>query len=65
MITYDEYDDARGNYMGWCVLCKCFSREHTEPDIWLDVAYVCPDCGQKTVIGAEAALIDEAFEIGD
>lgn len=59
-ISYDEYNDARGSYMGWCPHCKEFTRDSTEPDA---EHYNCPNCGKNDVMGAEIALLTEEFEV--
>jgi Zn finger protein HypA/HybF involved in hydrogenase expression len=59
-ISEEEYSEARGSYQGWCTTCQEFTRDSTEPDA---EDYDCPQCGENTVIGAENALITEAFEI--
>jgi Zn finger protein HypA/HybF involved in hydrogenase expression len=57
-----DYEWARDNYMGWCSACEDWTREQTEPDA---EEYICPDCGNKTVIGAEDAMLMEKFYISD
>jgi Zn finger protein HypA/HybF involved in hydrogenase expression len=59
-ISEEEYSEARGSYQGWCTTCQEFTRGMTEPDAQ---DYECPDCGLNCVIGAEVALITEAFQI--
>ena len=53
-VTHDEYAEATECYVGWCLGCKAFTRESTEPDA---KEYDCPLCGQPEVIGAEDALL--------
>lgn len=53
-ISQADYEEAVDNYTGWCSSCKAFTRSMTEPDA---EGYVCPDCGEDTVMGAENALI--------
>jgi Zn finger protein HypA/HybF involved in hydrogenase expression len=59
-ISMDEYEDARGNYVGWCTTCNEFTRDSTEPDAQ---DYDCPQCNNNTVIGAEYAMMGGQFEI--
>jgi Zn finger protein HypA/HybF involved in hydrogenase expression len=49
-----EYAEAQESYQGWCTACKKFTRDMTEPDA---EDYDCPVCDQRTVVGAENALI--------
>ena len=58
VITQAEYEDATGNYLGWCTVCEEFTREHTEPDA---EGYDCPKCEGLTVVGAEDALLTGAI----
>jgi Zn finger protein HypA/HybF involved in hydrogenase expression len=54
--TIDEsnYADATENYRGWCIDCKEFTRDNTEPDA---ENYDCPQCLQRNVVGAEQAML--------
>ncbi len=49
-----EWTYNRSNYIGFCTECQDWTREMTEPDA---TGYDCPDCEQKTVIGAEMFLM--------
>lgn len=49
-----DYQEAVDSYVGWCTECKEFTRDCTEPGA---VKYDCPKCGQRTVMGAEQALL--------
>jgi hypothetical protein len=52
-----DYLDACESYLGWCKVCKAFTRYNTEPDAG---DYDCEKCGNTdSVIGAEQALITE------
>lgn len=55
-VTVDEADyvEATESYTGWCTHCKDFTRSNVEPDA---MEYDCPCCNQKTVMGAEQALL--------
>ena len=44
--TFHEMEDQS---MGWCTICKDWTRFQTEPDA---EGYDCPDCERNTVIGA-------------
>jgi len=53
-VSIFAYENAVQDYTGYCSTCEDFTRECTEPDA---EAYICPNCGEDTVIGAENALI--------
>lgn len=53
-ISEDDFQEAQECYLGWCSICKEFSRECCEPDAR---EYDCPTCGNNTVYGAEEALM--------
>ncbi len=54
LIDESEYAEACELYMGWCMNCKEFTRECTEPDA---EGYNCPAYKQCAVVGAEDALL--------
>lgn len=54
LITEFEYREAADNYTGWCKKCHDFTRDECEPDAR---RYGCPVCEQRTVYGAEEALM--------
>lgn len=54
VINEIDYVEANESYTGWCTVCKEFTRSNTEPDA---EEYDCPKCSQKTVMGAEQALL--------
>jgi hypothetical protein len=53
-MTEQDYLDAVESNTGYCITCKEFTRECTEPDA---EGYDCPECGKNTVMGAEQALV--------
>lgn len=57
-ITEARYTEATDGYEGWCTVCRDFTRDQTEPDAH---DYDCPVCDNKTVVGAEDALIMGLF----
>jgi len=54
VINEVDYAEATESYTGWCTVCREFTRSNTEPDA---EEYDCPKCGQKSVMGAEQALL--------
>jgi len=54
MITEVEYNEAAWENLGFCTHCQDFTHNSVEPDAH---HYECPECGRKTVFGAEEALI--------
>lgn len=54
VIPASRYNEASSEYLGWCLRCKDFTRDCTEPDA---SEYDCPDCGNLSVLGAENALL--------
>lgn len=61
-VSYDEYVDAREGYTGWCVECKEFTRDCTEPDA---IDLPCEVCNNDSVLGAETALIMGIIEVDE
>ena len=57
-----DYHEATESYMGWCPVCKEFTRYTTEPDA---EGYDCPKCGQNEVVGAEQAFIAGLITFAD
>jgi Zn finger protein HypA/HybF involved in hydrogenase expression len=53
-VTFEEFEEAQSNDMGYCTECKDFTRECTEPDA---ENYDCPECGSYTVFGAKQAML--------
>jgi hypothetical protein len=59
-ITKEDYDYAVEDNMGFCKHCEEFTHDCCEPDA---EGYECPVCEQKTVYGAELAMVMGLFEI--
>jgi predicted RNA-binding Zn-ribbon protein involved in translation (DUF1610 family) len=53
-ITMERYGELSSSYEGFCTTCDKFTRGECEPDA---SEYECPVCGEKTVMGAEEALM--------
>lgn len=62
VIREDEYIDAVENDMGWCTSCEEFTAEGVEPDA---EEYTCPCCAERTVMGAEQALLSGEISFGE
>ncbi len=62
IVKMADYLDATENYVGWCTVCKEFTRDQTEPDA---EDYDCPGCEQNTVMGAEQAMVCMEIEVED
>ncbi len=60
LVSTADYEDATENYRGFCVRCKEFTRDNTEPDAH---GYDCPACEQRSVVGAEDALMEGLIEL--
>ena len=54
VVSEEDFVEAQENYLGWCSICKDFSREECEPDAR---EYDCPTCDNNTVYGADEALL--------
>jgi len=52
-ITIEQYEEARDDYMGFCLSCGA-ERECCEPDAR---GYICDECGKSKVYGAEEILM--------
>jgi hypothetical protein len=59
LITMDELEAAREDYLGYCVFCG-EERGECEPDAR---EYECETCGQPGVYGAEELLIMGALTV--
>lgn len=57
-LTLEDIEEAIESNQGWCTSCKAFTNYGVEPDA---AQYECEDCGQRTVYGAEEALLMGAF----
>lgn len=60
--TESEYENAVENYGGYCTTCRKFTNtEGVEPDA---ENYECDVCENKTVMGAEQALMSGHIAFG-
>jgi len=59
-IAEADYVNYCDTFMGFCIECKEWTRESTEPDAQ---EYKCPKCGEFSVVGAEDALMMNYVEI--
>ena len=53
-MTENEYSEAAESNQGYCTHCKAFTNDFAEPDAR---NYICDECEQNTVFGAEEALM--------
>ena len=54
LMTIDEWQEYRGSHQGYCLACKEWTRDMTEPDAR---NYDCPCCEKLEVYGDEELLI--------
>jgi hypothetical protein len=59
-VTPAQYEEAARDYLGWCCNCESFSTGCCEPDAR---RYECESCGERTVFGAEEALMSGMIEL--
>ena len=59
-IRAATFKNACVNYRGFCTSCRRFTRGMTELDA---EGYECPKCKQKTVMGAENAMVCMEIEV--
>jgi len=59
-ISEDDYLEACDSNSGWCTECEEWTGDFAEPDAR---NYECPACEQKTVFGAEEALLQGMITI--
>ena len=59
-VSMADYDAACEDYNGWCTACREFTTDSVEPDA---ERYVCDSCGERTVWGAEMALVHNLIEL--
>jgi predicted RNA-binding Zn-ribbon protein involved in translation (DUF1610 family) len=62
LVSVADFEDATSSYLGWCATCTGFTRGETEPDA---AEYECPECGERTVTGAEDAAMLGLFLLDD
>lgn len=60
VIGFESFLQASEEYEGFCTTCGDFTRGECEPD---GREYECPDCGERTVYGAEEAMMMGLLEI--
>lgn len=53
-LTEEEYHEHCNEYNGLCIKCGEINYGFTEPDAR---EYDCDECGEKTVMGIEEALL--------
>ena len=59
-ISEDEWHRHLDVYHGFCTHCQAWTADNVESDAR---KYVCPECQNSTVLGAEEALISGAIII--
>lgn len=59
-ISEDDYLEACDSNSGWCTTCQEFTGDFAEPDAR---KYLCEQCQQRTVYGAEEALLQQFITI--
>ena len=57
-IDESDYTEADESMEGWCTECAAFTTGCCEPDAR---RYKCDECGQRTVYGAQEALLMGMF----
>lgn len=55
VVSKADFIDAQEDNMGFCLVCKEFTRDCTEPDACY---YDCPECENDSVFGAEQSLLE-------
>ena len=63
-MTEAEWREAADNYQGFCLSCRDWTRECTEPDVDEHDNYHCPVC-HGTVIGADTVLYTDSIDWED
>lgn len=53
-MTEERFIEAQEGNEGYCTQCREFTTDSCEPDAR---GYVCDECGEKSVFGAEEALM--------
>lgn len=59
-VRLERYQSAVDLSEGWCSSCERWTADQVEPDA---EGYECPRCGERTVLGAEQALIVGALTV--
>ncbi|MGH9423999.1 MAG: hypothetical protein ACRD3J_28750 [Thermoanaerobaculia bacterium] len=59
-MTVSEFEAACDGYQGFCTSCQSMTSDGVEPDAR---QCECEDCGERTVYGAEEALLMGLIEI--
>lgn len=59
-VSEEDYLAAIDDNTGWCTTCQEFCGEFAEPDAR---NYHCDSCDNKTVFGAEQALLEGLITI--
>lgn len=60
-VSEADYHNAADQLLGWCTKCQDFTHESAEADA---EKYPCPVCENRTVYGAEQALIHGFIDFG-
>ena len=61
-VPLEDYEAAVEDYGGWCTNCAAFTASGVEPDA---EGYTCEFCEEKTVLGAEQALLEGRISVGE
>lgn len=59
-VKFDRYAEALDANEGYCTTCRDFTRQATHPEA---LSETCPTCGQRTVYGAAAVVMDGYIEV--
>lgn len=61
-VSFEDYEDATENYLGWCPVCQEFTTSECEPDAH---DRECEQCNEHRVVGAEDALMMGLFDVDE